>query len=223
MGVQERRAKERELRRSAILDAAKALYEQYGIDGVSMDRIAHEAELAKGTIYLYFKSREELMMALIAGEMDHLLQALERVAASKRVPRQQLLDAVKAFYELSQGSQFFYRVISQVNITHVVGKDHAPSAVAEHFAQQNDRMFKVILGIIERGVERGDFHLAHPAPYVVAQMMLCIKGAMVILANDMMPPFPIPKLQLDTLLTDIASLLIRGLEHAPASRPSKTT
>lgn len=223
MGVQERRAKERELRRSAILDAAKALYEQHGIDGVSMDRIAHEAEIAKGTIYLYFKSREELMMALIAGEMDHLLKALQRVVANKHTPQQQLLGAVKAFYELSQGSTFFYRVISQVNISHVVGKDHAPSAVAEHYAQQNARMFSIILGIVERGVERGDFHLVHPAPYVVAQMMLSIKGAMVILANDMMPPVPVAKPQLKELLMDIARLLIRGLEHDPASSPSSIT
>lgn len=217
MGVQERRAKERELRRTAILDAAKALYEQHGIEGVSMDRIAHEAEIAKGTIYLYFKSREELMMALIAAEMDHLLRSLERVVASKHTPQQQLLGAVKAFYELSQGSTFFYRVISQVNISHVVGKDHDPSSVAEHYAQQNARMFGIILGIVERGVERGDFHLAHPAPYVVAQMMLSIKGAMVILANDMMPPVPVSKPQLKDLLMDIARLLIRGLEHNPAT------
>lgn len=223
MGVQERRAKERELRRTAILDAAKALYEQHGIEGVSMDRIAHEAEIAKGTIYLYFKSREELMMALIAAEMDHLLRSLERVVASKHTPQQQLLGAVKAFYELSQGSTFFYRVISQVNISHVVGKDHDPSSVAEHYAQQNARMFGIILGIVERGVERGDFHLAHPAPYVVAQMMLSIKGAMVILANDMMPPVPVSKPQLKDLLMDIARLLIRGLEHNPATSSLQTT
>ena len=223
MGVQERRAKEREQRRAAIIEAAKVLCAQHGLDGVSMDRIAHEAELAKGTIYLYFRNREEMMMALIANEMDRLLQALEAVAGSDRTPQQQLLDAVQAFYDLSQSSQFFYRVIMQVNITHVVGKDHEPSAVAAHFAQQNAQMFGVILGIVERGVEQGVFHLTHPAPYVVTQMMLSIKGAMVILANDMMPPFPVVKPALQDMLTDIARLLIRGLEHNPAISPSSST
>ncbi|MBU3742811.1 MAG: TetR/AcrR family transcriptional regulator [Candidatus Kapabacteria bacterium] len=216
MGVQERREKEREQRRIAILDAAKALYTQLGLEGVSMDRIAQQAELAKGTIYLYFKSREEMMMALISHEMEHLLQALEQVAASDLTPQQQLIDAVKAFHELSQSSHFFYRIMMQVNITHVVGRDHERSVVAEQFAQQNRRMFEVILGIVQRGVDRGAFHLAHPPQYVVAQMMLSIKGAMVILTNDMMPPMFPGMPPLEQLLSDIARLLIRGLEHRPA-------
>jgi len=217
MGVRERREKERELRRTAIIEAAKTLYSQHGLDGVSMDRIAQEAELAKGTIYLYFKSREELMMAIISHEMEHLVDVLEKVASTRKAPRQQLLDAVHTFHTLSCESQFFYRLMMQVNITHVVGKEQQQSAVAEHFALQNQRMFSVILGIVERGVARGDFHLQHPAPYVVAQMMLSIKGAMVILTNDMMPPFATAMPPLKQLLSDIANLLIRGLEHRPIS------
>ena len=217
MGVRERREKEREQRRIAILDAARSLYTQLGLEGVSMDRIAQEAELAKGTIYLYFKSREEMMMALISDEMERLLQALENVAASDTTPQQQLVDAVHAFHELSQSSHFFYRIMMQVNISHMVGRNHEPSVVAEQFALQNQRMFDVILGIVQRGVDRGDFHLDHPAPYVVAQMMLSIKGAMVILTNDMMPPMLPGMPPLDQLLADIARLLIRGLERRPAS------
>jgi hypothetical protein len=54
-------------------------------------------------------------------------------------------------------------------------------------------------------------------------MRLSIKGAMVIMANDMMPPVPVAKPQLKELLMDIARLLIRGLEHHPASSSSSTT
>lgn len=217
MGVRERREKEREQRRTAIIEAAKTLYSNHGLDGVSMDRIAHEAELAKGTIYLYFKSREELMMAIISNELEHLVTALEKVASTRKAPRQQLLDAVHTFYALSRESQFFYRLMMQVNIAHVVGNPAHPSDVAEQFARQNQRMFNVLLGIVQRGVDRGDFFLQHPAPYVVAQMIISLKGAMVILTNDMMPPFPTAVPPLKQLLSDIANLLIRGLEHRPSS------
>jgi AcrR family transcriptional regulator len=109
MGVRERREKEREQRRLTILAAARTVFDQHGLEGVSMDRIAQVAELAKGTVYLYFKSREELMMALIAQEMDDLIVLMQQVAESPTTPQAQLLEMVHVFYRFSQENRFFYR------------------------------------------------------------------------------------------------------------------
>jgi AcrR family transcriptional regulator len=210
MGVRERREKEREQRRLTILAAARTVFDQHGLEGVSMDRIAQVAELAKGTVYLYFKSREELMMALIAQEMDDLIVLMQQVAESPTTPQAQLLEMVHVFYRFSQENRFFYRMITQVNLQHVCAGGETPSHVAELFTEQNQRMFAIILGILERGVELGVFHLQHPAPYIVAQMMLSTKGAMVMLQNGMMPPvYAIPPTE--DVLDAIASLMIRGL------------
>lgn len=64
MGVAERRERERSERREAILDAAEAVFLKKGVAPTTMDEIAQRAELAKGTLYLYFASKDELFCAV---------------------------------------------------------------------------------------------------------------------------------------------------------------
>lgn len=64
MGVTERRKRDRERRRQDILDAAEAVFATRGVDAATMDEIATEAEVSKGTLYLYFKSKAALIAAI---------------------------------------------------------------------------------------------------------------------------------------------------------------
>ena len=64
MGVAERREREKEQRRNDIIDAAEKIFFAKGINTATMDEVAEEAELSKGTLYLYFKSKEELYLAI---------------------------------------------------------------------------------------------------------------------------------------------------------------
>jgi AcrR family transcriptional regulator len=65
MGIAERRRREREERRHAIVDAAEAVFFSSGWEDATMDAVAERAELAKATLYLYFKSKEELYAAVL--------------------------------------------------------------------------------------------------------------------------------------------------------------
>jgi AcrR family transcriptional regulator len=64
MGTLERRRRERDLRRSRIIEAAEKVILSRGYQAATMDDVAAEAELGKGTLYLYFKNKEELTLAL---------------------------------------------------------------------------------------------------------------------------------------------------------------
>jgi TetR/AcrR family transcriptional regulator, regulator of autoinduction and epiphytic fitness len=71
-----------ESRRAAILDAALRVFGQYGYRRTSMDDIAREAEIGKGTIYLSFASKEEVFQALSQRLAQRMLAGAE--AASHR-------------------------------------------------------------------------------------------------------------------------------------------
>jgi AcrR family transcriptional regulator len=64
MGIAERKEREKQLRREEIVLAAEKIFFSKGFDLSTMDDIAEEAELSKGTLYLYFKSKEDLHMAV---------------------------------------------------------------------------------------------------------------------------------------------------------------
>jgi AcrR family transcriptional regulator len=65
MGIAERREREKEQRRNAIIDAAENVFFAKGLANATMDEVAEAVELSKGTIYLYFKSKEDLYLAII--------------------------------------------------------------------------------------------------------------------------------------------------------------
>jgi len=64
MGTEERKAREKERRRKQIIDAAEKIIFSKGLEQSTMDGIAEEAELSKGTLYLYFKNKTELYLAI---------------------------------------------------------------------------------------------------------------------------------------------------------------
>ena len=65
MTVAERKRREKEKRKMEILDAAEALFVIKGYDFVSMEEIAQMTDLAKGTIFLYFRSKEDLFTSVV--------------------------------------------------------------------------------------------------------------------------------------------------------------
>ncbi len=65
MTIAERKEREREERRMQIISAAENLFFENGYDQVSMEQIAKEAELSKGTIFFYFKNKEVLFLTIV--------------------------------------------------------------------------------------------------------------------------------------------------------------
>lgn len=84
MGIAERREREKEVRRNMIIDAAERVIFAKRIDTSTMDQIAEEAELSKGTLYLYFKSKTDLYLAIQDRGMSILSAKLARVLGENR-------------------------------------------------------------------------------------------------------------------------------------------
>ena len=65
MTITDRKEREKEERRMQIISAAEKLFFEKGYDQVSMDQIAREAELSKGTIFFYYKNKEALFFTIV--------------------------------------------------------------------------------------------------------------------------------------------------------------
>ena len=62
-----------------IVEAARKLFYKYGFKKVSMDEIANEAGVTKRTIYMYFKSKEDLLKYFIQEEIENMKEIVEEV------------------------------------------------------------------------------------------------------------------------------------------------
>ena len=95
MGIQERKEREKERRRQQIMIAAKRVFYNKGFAKVTMEDIAREAELSPGTLYLYFKSKDELCASLSVRILQYLNIRLRHVSTEKELDGQQKLEALK--------------------------------------------------------------------------------------------------------------------------------
>ena len=86
-------------RRAAIVRAAEALLRRDPAATFAVEEIARRAGLAKGTIYLYFASREEMLLAVHDAQLGELFGALERVLSRPRVSAAGVSRAVLGFLE----------------------------------------------------------------------------------------------------------------------------
>lgn len=77
MGVQERRAREKEELRQEIMEAARELFVKEGFDNVSMRKIAEKIEYSPTTIYLYFQDKADLLDCIVEETLLNLQARLD--------------------------------------------------------------------------------------------------------------------------------------------------
>jgi AcrR family transcriptional regulator len=82
VGISERKEREKHQRRNDIIDAAEKLFFSKGFASSTMDEVAKEAEYSKGTLYLYFKSKEDLYLAITVRGMKILEQLFKEALKS---------------------------------------------------------------------------------------------------------------------------------------------
>ncbi len=94
MGIQERKEREKERRRQQIIVAAKKVFSDKGFNKATMEDIATEAELSPGTLYLYFKNKEELYASLSLRILQYLNLRLAHVNKDADLPPDKKIDGL---------------------------------------------------------------------------------------------------------------------------------
>jgi AcrR family transcriptional regulator len=108
-----------EFRRTEILDAARTVFARNGFALGIMDEIAREAGMAKGTVYLYFRSKTEIYKAVLDHDMKALTKStLERIDAAKGL-KEKIGAFTLARLENAEARKEFFRIMdsAQGNLT----------------------------------------------------------------------------------------------------------
>ncbi|WCF08595.1 TetR/AcrR family transcriptional regulator [Paenibacillus thiaminolyticus] len=150
-------------RRNEILDAADELFGQKGFDGTSTNDILERVGIARGTLYHHFKSKEDIMDALIERYSLRLLGAAQEIAADKRIPVVERIIRVVMALNISGGSS------SKEIMEHI----HKPQNALMHQKIQRviiNGVTPILTGIIREGIEQGLF--STPFPYECMEMVV---------------------------------------------------
>jgi AcrR family transcriptional regulator len=177
MGTADRREREKNERRRLIMDAAHRLFSSKGFSATTMEEIAREAELSPGTIYLYFKNKEELYGSLQVRDLGLLLKRLERINKGRERDPLKRLEALKGvlhgIYEhdpILLLSVFNFQTSS---LFRELSED-----LATEIQRFSRRALRAIGSIFEYGIVQGTF--AQRNPIAIADIVWSLFTGMVI-------------------------------------------
>lgn len=150
-------------RRQAIIQTAARLFASEGYADCEMDRVASELGVAKGTLYLYFKSKEELFYACVDFGMRELQAAVQAGADQKTDPMERVSEAIRAYL------RFFDEHPEQVELLiqeRAFFRDRQQPTYFTHREASRARWRVVWAKLLEDGRLRGDLKVEQILDFV---------------------------------------------------------
>lgn len=154
--------KEAEERKNEILDVAERLFGTKGFDGTSTTDILNEIGIARGTLYYHFKSKEDILDAMIERMTGSLVAKASDISGKKDVPVLQRLTQM--MLALNVNNDLGHEIMEQV---------HKPQNALMHQKMQERLLAGVnpiVTALIEEGIAQGICQTDHPAE--VAEMTM---------------------------------------------------
>jgi AcrR family transcriptional regulator len=209
------RQRRKEARPQELLDAALELFAQKGFAATRSEEVAARAGVSKGTLYLYYPSKEELLKAVIHQRLSSQIAAVAAEVERHEGPSADLLRQVYAHWwigVLESPSSAVFKLVTTEMLNF--------PELAQFYVDEVVEPGKRLIGrVIERGIRRGEFRMVDVPAAVLSllmpMVMLCIHkhslGACALVHEWIDPP---------QFVREHVELVLRGLraEAAPARK-----
>lgn len=132
-----------------IVQAAITTFSKYGYDKTRMDDIAKSANLGKGTLYLYFKSKEELFYAISENSIKELKEQLSKLFSKK----EDLVHDAEKFYDQYRN---LIHDSEKVSFEMIAESSRNPK-LRKALYEQRMKVYDIVIDYLRRQIEKGFF------------------------------------------------------------------
>jgi len=153
MGIAERREREKQQRQQDIIDAAERIFFSKGIQQATMDDVANEAELSKGTLYLYFKSKDELYLAITLRGIQIMTEMFQKAAQNPASGLEKAFAIGAAFFTFAKKYPNYFDAISHFELDELQFDDGC--VLACECSEEGQGALDILIGALKQGVEDG--------------------------------------------------------------------
>jgi AcrR family transcriptional regulator len=174
----------KDFRTSEILDATRRVIGELGYADASMERIAQEAGVAKGTLYLYFKSKESLLLAACEHGFDELMTRTRDATERVRGSTAKVGEVAREFLAHASENQAFIHALRERPDLWPEGT----SEISEDIRALIDQYTEFVASFVERGIRSREFRKIDPtrAARVLTVMLQTV------VADRLVDPDPSP-------------------------------
>jgi AcrR family transcriptional regulator len=142
----------KDFRTEGIVRAARRVIAESGFDDASMERIAQEAQISKGTIYLYFRNKEELLAHVADHGFGELMERARLATTRARGTAAKLVGLMRAALEHTGENREIFRVLQERT---QFGLERE-SPLATKLERTREELLRFVEGIVERGAKSGE-------------------------------------------------------------------
>lgn len=172
-------------KKQKIIQAAAKIFLEQGLEKARIEDIAKKADIGKGTIYLYFKSKEEIMLEGVKYFADMRISQLKKVLAKYSTNQRKLLKMLEFNRILAKKEPdiFYMNYATLLSTQNTLKKQ----SVKVFF----DQYINLIISIIRNGIYKGEFKICDPEATALAfvlafDMSILIKGKSSIQPEDLL-------------------------------------
>jgi len=212
------RQRRKETRPQELLDAALALFVEKGFAATRSEEVAHRAGVSKGTLYLYYPSKEELFKAVVRQTLSSLIaEGLEIVGSFEGSTSDLLRTLMRIWWERFGNTPA--AGIHKVIIAEVRNFPELAQFYIDEVIAPADRLFS---GTVQRGIDRGEFRAlpVHEVAHALMAPMIFMS-----LHRHSFGACPVHGVELDPagVLETQLDLVLCGLERRDAAVPERQT
>ncbi len=209
MTTAQRRAREKARRQQDILEAAREVFFKKGIHQATVDDVAAHAEVSKGTVYLYFQSKESILAHLLLEGLSILLSQLEAAYAPNEPlsPEKRLRQLAEAYWQFAQTYPQYFRLLMALDRGRF--RERVSAEIYQEILTESTRGLQLVAEAIRRGTEESIFTVEDPL-LAAGVLWGALNGALTLMANPvrqaMIPVEP------KAVYDETFELFLRGLQ-----------
>ena len=158
------------------MEVARKLFYEKGYYRTTMDDIAKEAGVAKGTVYLYFNSKVELLLTIIETEHVNLLDFLQNLTKRKDLdPREKLSRFIDRMWDILYSARHML-AMSEIAQRRIIFEEGFKDMYMTRVMPLRKAIIMNLKSIFEEGVKKGQFRPVN-SEFAVRWMIFSIPGA----------------------------------------------
>jgi TetR/AcrR family fatty acid metabolism transcriptional regulator len=142
-----------------ILAAARKLLERRGPEAMTMEEIAADAGVAKGTLYLYFQSKDDLIQALITRVGENIVRDVEASLQAPGTPPEKLIRMVSVLLEYLNRERLLFPIYARELLR---GEGESREGFRRNYQELEERFVALVTGLFAEGIAAGQFIPANP-------------------------------------------------------------
>lgn len=181
MGITERKEREKERRRQEIMQAAEHLFFTKGVQQTSMDEIAQKAELSKGTLYIYFNSKEDLQFAIFRKGAELLIKEMLKSTQHLTSGLEKIVQLGKVFIEFSIQHKNYFSLFSFFETHNLEILKIKKQQIEKYITEESP--LAIVYNSVKEGIADGSIKAGQSAQVLATTLWTQLLGLLIVLDN----------------------------------------